>query len=283
MTLFAGGTAPEPLLRSTVAALLNSEGEPDPAKHDLPPDRPWRANRERLHLIPRSWQQGHDDPVARRELRAALYRLSPEDSGQVVIEMLQRGLSPEAIWKVFFDTAAELLVHAPGIVPLHAQTTANALHYAYRACEDEQTKQLTLLQCAAFVAMFREMTRTMESDVNLAKLEPLPLERKGADALAEIFSGLSAGHRLQATRKSLAYLRSGGSADDLIATARHHLVYGAQEPHDYKFSEAVFDNYTQFPDPDWRTRFLCAGMAYFKAPTRRPVPIVADTLKLLQA
>ena len=283
MTLFGGGPTPEPILRSVVAALLNSGGEPNPASHDLEPDRPWRRNRERLHHIPASWKQGHDDPGARSELRAVLYRVSAEESGGVVVEMLQRGVSPEAIWQTLFDTAAELLMHEPGIVPLHAQTTANALHYAYRVCDDEQTQQLTLLQCAAFIAMFREMTRTKETDINLGKLESVPIARKTTDPLEEIFSDLSEGQRLQAARKSLGYLRGGGDADNLIATARHHLVYGAQEAHDYKFAEAVFDTCAQSQDPAWRSRFLSAGMAYFKTPSRSPVPIVAETLKLLQA
>lgn len=282
MTLFGGSRAPEPILRSTVAALLNSEGEPVPATHDLAPDRPWRRNRERLHDIPPSWKQGRDDPGARAELRAALYRVSAEESGGAVVEMLRRGISPDALWQVLFDTAAELLMHQPGIVTLHAQTTANALHYAYRVCDQEQAQQMILLQCAAFISMFREMTHTMETDVNLQKLAPLPLERRGVDPLEEIFSDLSTGHRPQAARKSLGYLRNGGNADTLIATARQHLVYGAQEAHDYKFAEAVFDNYAQFTDPAWRSRFLSAGMAYFKAPSQRPVPIVAETLKLFQ-
>jgi hypothetical protein len=282
MTLFGSGPSPEPILRSVVAALLNSEGEPDPASHDLAPDRPWRRNRERLHHIPASWKQGHDDPGARSELRAALYRASAEESGGVVIAMLQRGISPEAIWQTLFDTAAELLLHDPGIVPLHAQTTANALHYIYEICDDERTQQLTLLQCAAFIALFREMTRAREKDINLEKLEPLPPASKTTDPLEEIFSDLADGQRLQAARKSLGYLRSGGNADNLIATARHHLVYGAQEAHDYKFAEAVFDTYEQSQDPAWRSRFLSAGMAYFTAPRASPVPIVAEALKLLQ-
>jgi hypothetical protein len=281
MALFGSdaGADPTPVLRSTVAALLNSEGEPDPATHDLAPDRPWRRNRERLRQIPPTWKGGHDDPGARSELRAGLYRVSDEDAGRLVVEMLQRGISPEVLWQVLFDTAAELLIHEPGIVPLHAQTTANALHYAYRFCDDEQTQQMALLQCAAFVAMFREMTRTREMDVNLQKLEPLPVGP--GEPLQEIFSELQSGRRTQAARKTLAYLRSGGDAENLIRTARHHLVYGAQEAHDYKFAEAVFDNYAQFSDRTWRSRYLSAGMAYFTAPSRRPVPVVAESLQLL--
>jgi hypothetical protein len=282
MTVCGRSLAPEPVLRSTVAALLNSEGEPDPATHDLAPDRPFRRNRERLHQIPSAWKQGHDDPGARRELRAALYRVSTEEAGGAVIDMLQRGISPEAIWQVLFDTAAEMLLHQPGIVAVHAQTTANALRYAYRVCESEETQQLTLLQCAAFIALFRELTHTRDTDLILPTLEPQSLEHPAADPLEEVFADLSGENRLQAARKSLGYLAHGGDAERLIATARHHLVYGAEEPHDYKLAEAVFDSGAQFRDSAWRSRFLSAGMAYFKAPTRRPIPIVSETLRLLQ-
>jgi len=175
-------------------------------------------------------------------------------------------------------------MHEPGIVPLHAQTTANALHYAYRISNDEPTQQLALLQCAAFVAMFRQMTNTGESQFNIQKLEPQPLEEHHSpQALQEIFSDLTARRRVQAARKSLSYLRGGGDADSLIAAARHHLVYGAMEAHDYKFAEAVFDGVAQFAQPEWRSRFLNAGMVYLKAPTKRQVPIVAETIELLRA
>jgi len=287
-----GGQQAEPILRSTVAALVNSEGEPNPATHDHREDRPGRLNRERLHQIPRSWKQGHDDPSARMDLRAALYHVSADDGGKVIVEMLQKGLAPDALWQVLFDTSAELLMHQPGIVSLHSQTTANALHYAYRTSDDEQTQQLALLQCASFVAMFREMTNTAAADFNLQKLQPVqPVQPSqppagpqatAAPPLEEVFADLAARRREQAAQKSLAYLNSGGDAGSLIAAARHHLVYGAVEAHDYKFAEAVFDNYAQFSDAAWRSRFLSAGMAYFKAPTQRPVPIVAETLELLR-
>jgi hypothetical protein len=274
-----GSAQAEPILRSTVAALQNSGGGPNPANQELPPDQPWRRNQQQLQNIPQSWSQGRDDPGARSELHAALYRVAPEEAGAVVAEFLRRRLSPGAIWQVLFDVAAELLMHEPSIVLLHAQTTANALHYAYRVCGNEQTQQLMLLQCAAFITMFREMTGTIQPDLGLEALQSLPLE--GVDAIGEIFSDLSTGHRLQAVRKSLGYLQKGGDAEALIATARHHLVYNADEAHDYKFSEAVFDGYSHLSDLDWRQRFLSAGMAYFKAPRKRPSPLVEETMELL--
>ena len=287
LTGLLGSTQAEPLLRSTVAALLNSETDPNPGGHDLGPDRPWRENRKRVEQVPRSWKQGHDDPGARRELRAALYHTSPEDAGAVVVALLRRAISPNAIWQVLFDTAAELLLLQPGIVPLHAQTTGNALYYAYRVCGDELTQQMMLLQCAAFVTLFRQMTGAAETDLSLATLQPLPFahargEYVDSNVLAEIFSDLSGGHRLQAARKCLTYLQSGGDAEKLIGTARHHLVYNAAEAHDFKLSEAVLETAAQFANSAWQSRYLSAGMAYFKAPAERPGPVVAETMELLR-
>jgi hypothetical protein len=276
-----GNAQAVPILRSTVAALQNRDDDPNPASHDLPPDQPWRQNLQRLREIPQSWRQGRNDSGARAELRASLYRLSENESGTVVVALLQQGISPEAIWQVLFDTAAELLMHQPGIVPLHAQTTANALYYIYRVCADEQTQQLTLLQCAAFMAMFRNLVSAAQPDIRLEALQPLPLDSP-VDAVDEIFADVSAGRRLQAARKSLSYLQTGGDAEALIAKARHHVVYNADEPHDYKYSEAVFDNYAHPANSDWRSRLLSAGMGSFKAPARRPSPVVEQMLEGLK-
>jgi hypothetical protein len=281
LTLVLGRQHAAPLLRSTVAALLNSDEDASPASHDFPPDRPWRKNRERLARIPAAWKDGHDDPGARADLRTALYQASPDDIGESVVDSLRRGISADTIWQVLFDTAAELVLRQPGIVSLHSQTTANALHHAYVVSNDEQTRQLTLLQCSAFVCMFRQMTGASGTDLNLGTLEALEL-RAGSEALTEIFSDVSAGRRLQAARKAVSYLQSGGDARQLIATARTHLVDGAEEVHDYKFSEAVFDSYSQFPIKAWQDRFLSAGMAYFKAPVRRPGPVVQQARELLR-
>jgi hypothetical protein len=281
LTGLLGSAQAEPLLRSTVAALLNSDEDPDPATHDLPPDRPWRENEKRLSQIPASWGQGHDDAGARTHLRAALYQASPEEAGAVVVELLRRGVSPEPIWQVLFDTAAELVLRQPGIVAVHSQTTANALHYTYLVSHDDRTRQLTLLQCAAFVAMFRQMTGAKVGDLDLSSLPPQRPDHAGEDAITEIFAELTASRRLLAAQKCLGFLQAGGDAAQVISIARHHVAYGAREPHDFKFAEAMLENYAQLPDATWRPRFLSAGMAYFKAPARQPVAVVQEAKELL--
>jgi hypothetical protein len=168
-------------------------------------------------------------------------------------------------------------------VPLHAQTTANALYYAYRVCGDGQTQQLTLLQCAAFIAMLRKLVGTTEPAPSLEALQPLPLDSLVVDVVDEILADVADGRRSQAARKSLGYLQSGGDAEGLIAKAGHHLVYNADEPHGYRFSEAVFDSYAHLSNSAWRCYFLSAGMAYFKAPAKRPGRFVEQMLERLRA
>ena len=278
-----GSAYAEPLLRSTVAALQNSEGDPDPARHNLQPDRPWRENQQQLRNIPHSWKHGRDDAGARSELRTALYQVPEEGAGKVVVELLKQGISPEAIWQVLFNTAAELLMRQPSIVLVHAQTTANALHYAYRVSGDERTQQLMLLQCAAFIAMFRTLANARQQDFSLEALQPLAPDGTGDAAVAEIFAEVSADQRLRAARKCLGHLQNGGDADAFIAAARSHLIYNAEEAHDYKFAEAVFDSYSHFADSAWRRHFLSAGLAYFKGSATRPGPVVEETIELLRS
>ena len=169
----------------------------------------------------------------------------------------------------------------PGILTVHAQTTANALYYAYRICRDEPTQQMLLLQCAAFIAMFRQFTAGA-ADFQLDALQPAEPHGSGIDAIEEIYSEVSAGRRSLAAGKALGYLQTGGDPQALIGVARHHVVYHADEAHDYKFAEAVFENYASLEDAQWRRRYLSAGMAYFKAPAQQPGAVVQETLEALR-
>jgi hypothetical protein len=64
-----------------------------------------------------------------------------------------------------------------------------------------------LLQCAAFIAMFRTQVNAAQPDFSLDALQSLPIDATGVDAIAEIFADVSAGDRLEAADKCLGYLR----------------------------------------------------------------------------
>ncbi len=271
-----------PLLRSTVAALQNPGDDPSPAKSHLPADRPWAANRERLAGIPAAWRRGRADAGARVALLRALRQSSEEEAGARIVEQLRRGVAPATIWEALFAAAAELVLRRPGVVPVHAQTTANALHHVYIASSDDGTRQLAMLQCAAFVAMFGRLVGGERAELRIDALEPLPLAGAPHEALDEIFSDVPA-RRLDAARRTLAYLRGGGNADAWVARARHHLAHDVTESHDYKFAEAAFENATHVGDVDWRARLLAAALAYLPGPVPvPPSPAVAEAVALLR-
>lgn len=272
----------EPILRSTVAALQNPGDDPNPAENDLPADRPWTANRVRLTNIPASWGRGREDPGARMALLQALREVSEEEAGAAIVEHLRGGIAPVTIWEAMFAAAAELIVRWPGIVPVHAQTTASALHHVYRVSTDEHVRQLAMLQCGAFVSMFHRLVGRARASFRLEALEPLALDGAPGDAIDEIFSDMP-DRRSRAAEKTLAYLLGGGDARALIARSRHYLAHNVVGSHDYKFAEAAFENAASVGDEAWRARLLAAGMAYLRGPARsRPNLAVEEAVQLLR-
>ena len=164
----------EPVLRSLAYALLMHEGG-NPARRDDPADRPWRHNQERAARIKDDWTAGKPDAAASADLLATLRTGSDDDACEQVVELLNRGVAPQSVWDALFDAAGELLLRQPGIVSLHAVTSTNALHFAFQASGDDQTRRLLLLQNAAFLPLFREAMggRGKVGDARIDQLEPV--------------------------------------------------------------------------------------------------------------
>ena len=269
-----------PVLRSLAAALQNHGHDPNPAASDLPSDRTWREFQAMLGEIPKTWKQGRRDDAARNELVRTLREVSELDAGQAVIDLLKHGVSTESIWEGLFATAAELVLRRPTVVPVHAQTSANAFHYVFRHARAETTQLLALLQSAAFMPAFRRGVGNMRPDLRIDGLEPLAVSGNGAEALREAFSELPH-DRTSGARKALHYLQHGGSADRFVASARRQLARNGRHSHDYKFTEAALENYREMSPTAWRDRILSASMAYFTESATAPSPVAQEALQLL--
>ena len=168
----------------------------------------------------------------------------------------------------------------PAVVPVHAQTSANAFHYVFRHARTESTQLLALLQSAAFMPAFRRGIGNARPDLRIEALEPLALSGTGAEGLREAFSELPHDPAAGA-RKALLYLQRGGSAERLVAGARRHLARSGRWSHDYKFTEAALENYREMAPTAWRDRILSASMAYFTGPATAPSPVAQEALRLL--
>ena len=175
------------------------------------PDRPWRHNLERARTIRDDWQGGQAGPCGRgRPARDAPHRAPTTRPATRSSSCSTAASAPQSIWDALFDGAGELLLRQPGIVSLHAVTSTNALHYAYQASGNDETRRLLLLQNAAFLPLFREAMggRGKVGDARIDQLEPLSrAAANGTAAIEEIFAEVGR-DRTPAARKALAYLQA---------------------------------------------------------------------------
>ncbi|QDV38225.1 hypothetical protein [Tautonia plasticadhaerens] len=272
----------EPVLRSLAYALLMHE-DGNPAERDAPADRPWRQNQERAGRIREDWRGGDPDPGATAELLDVLRSGTEEDAPEAVVDLLNRGVAPQSIWDALLGGAGELIMRQPGIASLHAATSTNALHFAYQASHDDETRRLLMLQNAAFLPMFHEeMTRRGEvRDLRIDILEPESTAEGGAGAIEEIFA--EAGRdRTAAARKALAYLQAGQDPRDLIDAARRLVFLKGNDSHDYKYSSAALEDYDH-ASPAWRDRYLASSLFLLPASGDEDNGLVERTRAALRA
>ncbi len=272
----------EPVLRSLVAAMLNHDGEPNPSTAELEADAPGRQNANLLGEIPATWLEGKLDLAASRDMLAVLREADALAASRAVVGLLQDGIAPMSIWHALHAAGAELMVTDPRNVALHALTSTNALNYAFRESDDPETQQLMLLQCAAFIPMFRARIRGQDRLASLDALDPVAIGTSNTEALEDIFSDE---RRSKSTTmgKTLSYLEAGGAVQPLIDRVRYYMVDTATNSHDYKFAEAVFENHSWTPRSPWRDRYLGAGFVYFKGPRARSNSVIREARALLNA
>jgi hypothetical protein len=164
----------------------------------------------------------------------------------------------------------------PGVGPLHAVTSAHALHDAGESSGSDETRLLMLLQAAAFMAMFRDRSGIEPAQADLAPLEQgAELKTTGPAAIEEIFAEVSR-DRAAAARKTVAFLRGGGSAEALMTAWRRLVFLKGNDAHDYKLCAAAMEEYPHV-SAAWRDPYLATGMFYLPGSGDRDNPLVART------
>lgn len=255
----------EPVLRSLAYALLAHEGD-NPASRDDKADRPFRRNVGLVGSIRREWRDGSLDRSATKDFIATLRTASNDEACDQVVELLNRGVSPQSLWDAMQVGAGELLMRQPGIVALHAVTTTNALQFAYMTSGDDETRRLMLLQNAAFLPMFREAMqgRGGVKDLTVDALDEGDFAHGTLD-VAEILDELGR-DPLSAARQTQALLSQGDaeSAERLMDAARLLVFFKGDDAHDYKFSSAILEDYYHV-SPEWRNTYLASNV--FKLPS----------------
>jgi hypothetical protein len=260
----------EPVMRSLAFALLQHEGD-NPAKRDADADRPWRENLKRAAKIREGWQKGKITPIAVSDILAVERSGTPAEASAKVVELLNKGVDPSSIWDGLFLTAGELLMRQPGIGGLHCVTTANALHFAFQASGNDETRRMLMLQAAAFLPMFRQFMGgrgKLSEDLKIDTLEKAELKSKGKEAVEEIYADVGK-NGMDAARKTLALLDADPrAAGDLSAAGRLLIFNKGTNAHDYKFSAAALEDYYNATS-HWRARFMATSMFWLKGSGER--------------
>lgn len=262
----------EPVLRSLAYALLMHEGG-NPANRDAEADRPFRRNVELIQRIRSDWRDGKTDSGATEALLETWRTASPEEASDAVVDCLNRGVSPQSIWDALHLGASELLMRKPEIVSLHSVTTTNALFFAYQSAAQEETRQLMMLQNAAFLTLFRKsMGLNNANQIVLTDLPQEDLAKSGKAPLDEIFGELRQDPQ-SAARKTLGFLNNSGDAADLIDHARMLVFTKGRDAHDYKFSSAILEDYYHV-SPQWRNLYLAGNIFKLRGSTENDNALV---------
>ncbi|RKT44914.1 hypothetical protein [Thiocapsa rosea] len=259
-----GWSGAEPLLRSLTYALQNHADEPNPAQNDLAADRPWRENLALAEDLPSDWQTGTPTPAAIPDLLAIFREGSATDTSRATAAAFRQGVDPQTLWTVIILAAGELLLRRPGIVAIHANTTAEALHQGYRRSGDDHTRRMLMLQAAAFMPLFRDQLGRGMRALTIDGLEPADSAAEPDQQLGEIFAAIGV-DRDVAAREALAYFQGTGEQAAFRDLARHYTVDRNLGYHDYKLIEAMLENARHLEAP-WQARYLAVSVYDLNGP-----------------
>ncbi len=175
----------EPVLRSLAFGMLDRQGDNRPVAVG-----PYESNLDQAKKIRDDWQAGKPDPAATVALLEAIRQATPEAASVEAVRLLNAGASPASLWDAVILAGSELMMQNPGIVPLHAVTAANALHFIYGASGDDMTRRLALLQAVGWLPMYRGRP-ARDGAIKVNALEAIAPDSTGEEAVAELFATVS--------------------------------------------------------------------------------------------
>ena len=246
----------EPVLRSLVYGILSGrKGEAS--------SHPFEENRELTKTVRKEWARGKREsgvvPVVLELLREA----DELEASKRIVKLLNEGAAPESLWDGILLSAGELLINHPGILALHAWTSANSLHFAFRSSGVEITRLLTLLQAASWITKYREDIDEYSVD-RLVRIDEMEPEEESEERGPEQIFGTLGENRRAALGQTLAYAQSGGSVDSFMDVGRRLIFQKGTNAHDYKFSAAAFEGFNHVSS-EWRPHLMASSLYNLKA------------------
>jgi hypothetical protein len=254
----------EPVLRSLVYGLLNGGRSDSAASFD--------TNRELVKKVRADWAAGKPDPAVTTALVQAFRQVNSQSAAELFVEHLNRGVAASSLWDAVLLAAGELLMRQQAIVPLHATTASNSLYYVFRQSAVDSTRLLALLQAASWIPLFRDGARSRGNFPNQPNIDEFAAAAESPQEIAAIFDGLKQ-NRTLAAAQTLAFARSGGSAEAFFDAARQLIFRKGTDSHDYKFAAAAFEDF-RHASPTVRPQLLAASVFNLKGTRDADSPLL---------
>jgi hypothetical protein len=180
--------------------------------------------------------------------------------------------------------------------PVHAVTSTNALHFAFRTVMDGSTRLLILLQAVCWVS--EKMTglsikRGRLRDLRITTLEPADVPNDTQAAVEAVFglmpfkSDRNPDQDKQdrdkddlACRRALGLLKGGDGRRAYQAVACRYINVKADNSHDYKYSAAAFED-AAYISERWRSAFLAATTNVLHGPASADSPLLQEAREVL--
>jgi hypothetical protein len=280
----------EHILRYVVAALAG--GGRKRAEHaDV---RPYRANLQRVEMaarrLPGGWAASAGDTAFTRDLVALLREGKGEEACDTAVRRLVDGKARAgAVWDAVHLAAGEMVLsvqprggNRPDGNALHANTAANALHYAFRASALQDTRLLLTLQALAWMHLYRESRRNnlLPGVMDITNLVAPKLPDQPDAAVEEILATRTERpHR--AALLAFALARHGRPETLLHAARRLLAVKSSGDPHDIKFPVAIFED-LDLVGSAWRPHLLAAAVFSFWGSERPDLPVMQQVRQAVQ-
>jgi hypothetical protein len=299
----------EPVLRYVVSGFTGGKGSQSDllyfAENAARVESSWQ-------VLPGDWAADGADTKLTGELLSALRKQDADGAGDLAISQLKTGRAKaNAVWDAVFLSAGEMIACAQkNSTPLHANTAANALRYAFDECGETQTRLLILLQALAWMTRFRAGMAEQgwfKDEVDLTTLAQEPIAEATEDASREILAtlshgglgrdrsgnspvpgwhGLSYNHqpwRRVAAQQAFALAQRQDGTETLFRMAARLLPAKADgDPHRIKFATAMFENHRWVSQP-WRPHLVAAASYSFLGADALDTPTIQRVRKKMGA
>lgn len=276
----------EPILRFIVSDLMSRVGDLD--------SQPYRENMERAtrasSLAP-DWVRAGFDESSTLELLSEIRAGEMDRATDMAYrQIVDSGVPAGAVWDAVFLSAGEFMHrHKQGgyagsgginTRPLHSNTVANAMHYAFEDTVSQTTRLFVLLQAVGWVANFIGIEHEHGNlrDRKITDLAPKEGIESSEDATEEVFSLLPSREMRQqiedrsgieeAEKLAFTYGKKAFGLDTFLRRSRQ-LVQRKANPdaHDYKFPVAIFQNYG-IVSPMWRPYMMATSVNWLHSASK---------------